>query len=207
MRLQRHLFTGVLTLIPLWVTWLVFKAILGLLSNLGRPAVRSALSPFEEQLPEFLASSWFQSGAAIILTLLLVTVLGWLTSKVVGRRFISAVETIIERVPVAQQIYRATKKLVSALNEKPSGAQRVVLIEFPHPGMKTVGLVMKTLTDEVSGEPLAAVYVPTTPNPTSGYLEIVPVSAITNTNWTMEEAMSFVISGGAVSREKIHYGK
>jgi uncharacterized membrane protein len=71
--------------------------------------------------------------------------------------------------------------------------------------MKSVGFVTRVLKDEHTGADLAAVYVPTTPNPTSGYLEIVPVAQLTPTSWTIDEAMSFIISGGAVSPEKVPF--
>ena len=83
--------------------------------------------------------------------------------------------------------------------------QRVVLIDFPSRDLKAVGLVTRTLQDAKTGEALAAVYVPTTPNPTSGYLEIVPVSRIVSTDWTLDEAMNFLITGGAVAPESIDF--
>jgi uncharacterized membrane protein len=93
------------------------------------------------------------------------------------------------------------------LQTKPDGTQRVVLINFPHENMKSVGFVTRTLKDEHTGEELAAVYVPTTPNPTSGYLEIVPVSQLIPTDWTPDQAMSFIISGGAVSPDTIPFSR
>ena len=81
----------------------------------------------------------------------------------------------------------------------------MVLIDFPHKEMKSVGFVTRILQDERTGQELAAVYVPTTPNPTSGYLEIVPVDRLTPTDWTVDEAMTFIISGGAVSPDKIPF--
>jgi uncharacterized membrane protein len=83
----------------------------------------------------------------------------------------------------------------------------VVLIEFPSPEMKTVGFVTRTMQDKSSGKQLAAVYVPTTPNPTSGYLEIVPVDKLVSTEWTIDEAMNFIISGGAVAPDNVPYTK
>ena len=83
----------------------------------------------------------------------------------------------------------------------------MVLIDFPSPEMKTVGFVTRTLVDDDTGRELAAVYVPTTPNPTSGYLEIVPLDKVTSTNWTMDEAMTFIISGGAVAPKSMNYDK
>jgi uncharacterized membrane protein len=83
----------------------------------------------------------------------------------------------------------------------------VVLIEFPSKDMKTVGFVTRILTDDNTGRQLAAVYVPTTPNPTSGYLEIVPVENLISTNWTIDEAMTFIVSGGAIAPHNINYDK
>jgi uncharacterized membrane protein len=75
----------------------------------------------------------------------------------------------------------------------------VVLIEFPHPGLKAIGLIMRTFADTNSGEELAAVYVPTTPNPTSGYLQIVPVKNLIPTDMTMDQAMAMILSGGVIA--------
>ncbi len=99
------------------------------------------------------------------------------------------------------------KSLVSVLEKKPEGLQRVVLIDFPSSEMKAVGLVTRTIKDEDSGREFATVFVPTTPNPTSGYVEIVPIEKVTSTNWTVNEAMAFIVSGGAVAPKEMHYDK
>jgi len=88
----------------------------------------------------------------------------------------------MNRIPLVQTIYGGVKKLLAALQQKPDRVQRVVLIAFPTPEMKTVGFVTRVLTDHQTGRELAAVYVPTTPNPTSGYLEIVPLDKVTSTD-------------------------
>jgi uncharacterized membrane protein len=93
---------------------------------------------------------------------------------------------------------------MSVLQNKPSGAQRVVLIEFPSPGLKSVGFVTRVFHD-AGGRELAAVYVPTTPNPTGGYLEIVPVERLTATDWTVDQAMAFILSAGAVAPDVLPF--
>ena len=108
---------------------------------------------------------------------------------------------------MVQKIYGSVRKLLSALQTEPQNIQRVVLIEFPTESMKTVGLVTKILKDEKTGKDLACVYVPTTPNPTSGYLEIVPVERLVSTDMTLDEAMTLVVSGGAVGPDTIRYEK
>jgi uncharacterized membrane protein len=84
------------------------------------------------------------------------------------------------------------------LQNKPTGTQRVVLIDFPSPELKTIGFVTRVFAD-ASGRELAAVYVPTTPNPTGGYLEVVPLDKLTATDWSVDQAMAFILSGGAVA--------
>ena len=81
----------------------------------------------------------------------------------------------------------------------------MVLIDFPHRDAKAIGFVTRVLRDEHSGEELAAVFVPTTPNPTGGYLELVPMDRLTPTDWTVDQAMSFILTGGAVAPDRIPY--
>jgi uncharacterized membrane protein len=91
------------------------------------------------------------------------------------------------------------------MKEKPRGLQRVVLISFPTDNMKAVGLVTKIIRDTESDRELAVVYVPTAPNPTSGYIEIVPVEFVVSTDWTIDEAMSFVMTGGVTSPDSVRF--
>jgi uncharacterized membrane protein len=206
--IQRYLITGVLTVIPIWITWLVFDFVLGQLSKVGAPWVRALSRSVRGDWPvvaDWLLQPWFQSALAIVLTLIGLYVLGWAATQVLGRRLLTLFDAVMERIPLVQTIYGATKKLLAALQQKPDQVQRVVLIEFPTEHMKTVGFVTRVLTDEVSGRKLAAVYVPTTPNPTSGYLEIVPIERVVSTDWTIDEAMTFIISGGAVAPDSLHY--
>ena len=97
---------------------------------------------------------------------------------------------------------------MQAFQRKPEGdLRRVVLIAFPHRDMKTVGFVTETFKDQDTERELAAVFVPTTPNPTSGYLEIVPAEDLVSLDWSIDEAMSFIISGGTVSPGRIRFGE
>ncbi len=208
LHLRRNLVTGLLTVIPLWVTWLVLGFIFRLLSEAGGPAARwigRTLRDRQPELARLLSQGWFQSLVAVALVVVVLYVLGWFASQVIGKRLIAALEAMVLRVPGVKPVYGLVKKLLEALDQKPGDVQRVVLIEFPNPHMKTVGLVTRTLRDEVSGRLMAAVYVPTTPNPTSGYLEIVPIERVVATDWTIDEAMSFIVSGGAVAPGALRY--
>jgi uncharacterized membrane protein len=88
------------------------------------------------------------------------------------------------------------------MRTRPGDTQRVVLIDFPSRDMKAIGLVTRTFRD-ASGNEIAAVYVPTAPNPTSGYLELVPTDRMITTDWSMDQAMAFIVSGGAVGPDQL----
>lgn len=210
LHIQRYMLTGILTAIPVWITWLVFDFFFSRLSDVGRPWVQALYGLLQEKHSaelNWLLAPWFQSILAIIFTLLALYLLGWLASRVIGKRVLGIFDQLINRIPLIQSVYGSIKKLLSALQQKPDRIQRVVLIEFPSKDMKTVGFVTRILKDKHTGQELAAVYVPTTPNPTSGYLEIVPLERLISTNWTFDEAMSFIISGGAVAPEKINFSQ
>jgi len=206
LRLKRYLLTGLLTFIPLWVTWLVFKFVLGMLAGIGAPLVTGLLNVLALVAPnaaESLKMEWLTFIVALLLTLLALYLLGFITNRVIGQRLLDAFEGLLARIPLVQTIYGGTKKLMAVLQQKPSGMQRVVLVDFPRKGMKVVGFVTRVMTEQDSGRELAAVYIPTTPNPTGGYLEMVPVEELTPTDWTMDQAMAFIISGGAVAPDTL----
>ncbi|MFO8155596.1 MAG: DUF502 domain-containing protein [Pseudomonadota bacterium] len=209
MHFQRYIITGVLTIIPIWITWWVFDFFLRQLSSIGAPLVRFSARLIDPVAPGFsahLLEPWTEFMLAVLLTLGAVYLLGILATLVIGRRLLALMDAIMRRIPVAERIYGATRQLVSVLQQQPGhDVERVVLIEFPQPGMKVIGFVTRTFTDPDSGEKLAAVYVPTTPNPTSGYLELVPLESVISTSWTVDEAMSFVISGGTVGPDSVPY--
>src|SRR5690606_2525867 len=114
-------------------------------------------------------------------------------------------EAVVARIPLASLIYGSARKLLDILQTQPDGTQRVVLIDFPHDKMKSVGFVTRVIREQGTGRERAAVYVPTTPNATSGYRESGPVATVTPTDWTVDRAMSFIISGGAVSPDSIPF--
>ena len=209
---QRYLLAGILTVIPILVTVFVFDFFLNQLSSFGRPTVRAIARTVGEYSPNLghwlLEVPWLQSALAILLTVFAIYILGWAVTRLVGRRLLVILESLLARIPLVTTVYGSTKKLVDAFQQKPEGKlQRVVLIEFPHQSMKAVGFVTATFVDEVTKKDLAAVYVPTTPNPTSGYLEIVSAEALVSLDWSMDEAMTFIISGGTVSPGRIRFSE
>ncbi|MBL8260558.1 MAG: DUF502 domain-containing protein [Candidatus Competibacteraceae bacterium] len=206
---QRYLLTGILTIIPIWITWLLFEIVLRQLTRAGKPGVWALSRAIRDDLPilsDLLLQTWFQNVLAALITLLALYLLGWAATKVIGRRVIASFDTLIGRVPGVQAVYGAVRKLIQSFEQNSAqAAQRVVLIQFPAPGMKTLGFITRILQDQATGQELAVVYVPTAPNPTSGYLEILPLADLTVVDWTMDQAMTFVLSGGAVSPDQIDF--
>jgi uncharacterized membrane protein len=205
---QRNLLLGIFTILPIWATWLVFKLIFSQLSRIGEPTVIALsdwVSQYSPLLSKWLLDPLVHSSLAVLFTLTAVYFVGFFASLVVGKRLLMVFDSIIQRIPLAEKVYGATKQLIVSLQADPDRAKRVVLINFPSDGMKTIGLVTATFPDSETGVALAAVYVPTTPNPTSGYLEIVPVSELTPTDMGFDEAMTFVMSGGAVAPKGLSY--
>ncbi len=207
-QLRRMFLTGLLTLLPIWLTWVVVKFVFTLLSDMSKPWVGPIAQRIASSFPS--ALGWFnaafvQATIALIATLALIVFVGWLARRVFGQRLLSWLELLVQRIPLANMIYNGSRKLLDILQTQPGSTQRVVMIEFPHQNMKAIGLVTRVIHEEGTGRELAAVYVPTTPNPTSGYLEIVPVERLTPTDWTVDQAMSFIISGGAVAPDTVPF--
>ena len=207
---KRNFIAGLLTVIPLTITLWLFQFLFKLLSQFGQPAVRAIQRDLGEDTPVLSAlfrQTWFDDLLAVVIVVLAIYLLGVVAGRVIGVQILHAFESLVARLPLVQSVYGAVKKLVGVLQTKPDNVERVVLVSFPHTRMKAVGLVTRTLTDAHTGQQLAAVYVPTTPNPTSGYLEVVPLEDLVSTDWTMDEAMNFIISGGAIAPEAIPFSQ
>lgn len=205
--ITRHIITGVLTVIPLFVTVWIVWFVVDFLIWLGRPgtfALSGMLRPTSPETADLLLETWFQSALALFIALVFLFILGRIANAVVGRRVLRSFDKIVEGVPLARTIYSATQTLIRSLSGDghPTG-QRVVLIEFPSENMRAVGIVTRLFPASDMQPELAAVYVPTTPNPTSGFVEIVPTSRLVWLDWTKNDAMAFIVSGGAMAPDSV----
>jgi uncharacterized membrane protein len=202
--LQRNILAGIITIGPLFVTYLIFSFLLGSLAKAGLPVVLLFAAIFPE---DWLSEPWLQSVLAILLTLVVLYLVGRITSLVVGRQAFSLFEAVLERLPFVAKVYGSVRQLLDTMMAKKDTSQRVVLIDFPIQGQKSLGFLTRTLTDSTSGELLAAVLMPNAINPTSAFLQILPIDRVTETDLTMEQAMSMLMTGGAVSPETIRFNK
>lgn len=203
---QRNLIAGLLTIAPLFAVWLVFNFLLGVLSTFGGPLAAQLTVFIDQNFPAaapWLADPRMRLALAVIVALLVLYGIGAIASRVIGQRLIGLFERIIGRIPLVQTIYSAAKKLVDVLQQRPGNDQRVVLFDWPRDGMKTIGFVMRSFGDAKTGAELAAIYVPSALNPTSGFLEIMPVADLVFLDISTDQAMTMIISSGAIVPDRM----
>jgi uncharacterized membrane protein len=202
--LQRNILAGLITIGPLFVTWLVFSFVFRALAEAGLPAIKLLAAILPDGV---LTQEWLQWVLAFLLTLALLYFVGRITSQVVGRQALVLFESSLERLPFVAKVYTSVRQLLDSMMTKKESSQRVVLVDFPIEGHKSIGFLTRSYTDATSGRLLAAVLLPNAINPTSAFLQILPMEKVTETDLTMEEAMSMIMTGGAVGPETIRYSK
>ena len=190
---QRTLGAGVLVILPIGITVLVLKFFFDLLDPV--------LEPLVDLLP-----GRSVTGTGLVALIVLVYLLGLFAALVVGRRLIGVGHRVMEVIPVVKGIYGTTRMAIKILSNNQNGNSNgdlddgqqyagVVLIEYPRAGIMSIGLITSSMLD-TNGEGVLAVYIPTTPIPSSGFLVIVSASEVTRTEMSVEDAMRVVISGG-----------
>ncbi|MGB6686698.1 MAG: DUF502 domain-containing protein [Terracidiphilus sp.] len=200
--LQRNILAGIVTVAPLFVTYLIFSFLLGILAKAGLPLIWLLGYLFPDAQVN---RPWIQFILAILLTLVVLYVVGRVTSEVVGRKAFELFEAALHRLPVVAKIYGSVRQLMDNMTAKKDTGQRVVLIDFPIRGQKCIGFLSRTLTDSTTGEQLAAVLLPNAINPTSAFLQVVPLRLVTETDMSMEQAMSMLLTGGAVGPDTLRF--
>ncbi len=179
-----------MVVLPIGVTALILKFFFDLLDPLLDPAVD--LVPGLSEIP----------GLGLVALLILIYLLGLVTAHVLGVRLINLGHRIMEFIPVVKSIYgtaRTATTMLSTSNDHPYSG--VVLVQFPHPGMQSIGLVTSRMID-TNGEEILAVYIPTTPIPSSGFLVMVHAKDVTPTEMSVDDAMKVVISGGILAGQE-----
>jgi uncharacterized membrane protein len=188
--LQRKFVTGVLILTPVVVTGWLFWKIFSWVDNM--------LAPLQER---YIILDW--PGVGFVVMLLLVLLTGIIGGNLIGRRMISAGERVVFSIPLIRRVYTAVKELGEVfLSDKNTVFKEVVLVRFPHRDALALGFVARESPDHLKLTPednLLNVFVPTTPNPTSGFLLLIPSSDVIRVPITVEEGLKMVISGGAYS--------
>jgi uncharacterized membrane protein len=188
--LRRHFLAGILVLVPLVATILIFKWLFEAIDGILEPAVEAI---FGRPIP----------GIGFGVIIILIFLAGVIAGNIYGRKVLQRSESFLKEVPMVREIYGLFKQVLeSVMLPNKGGFREVVLVEFPRQGMKTIGFITNRVKD-VSGRKLVNVYIPTTPNPTSGYLEIIPEEDVVRLDMSVDDAIKMVVSGGMVSPEVI----
>ncbi|HNT66668.1 MAG TPA: DUF502 domain-containing protein [bacterium] len=197
-RLRQYFVAGLLVIIPLALTiaisWKVFILTDSLLSELTSRAIYCVLGLGVPEKPI--------PGIGIVTLLLLVLLVGILARNFIGKRAIRVSEKLLNRIPVIRQIYGTLQQISQAfLADHSEVFKRAVLIEYPRPGIYSIGFITQDTKGVVQhnlDEDVLSIFLPTTPNPTSGFLLFVPKNQVKLLNLSVEEALKLVISGGAI---------
>ncbi len=194
--------SGMLVLIPVGITLLVMRWILQWMAGFLHPFVEKLATDLTNSFDMDISLQVLQAPLMIISIigfLLAVYLTGALAQAMLGRRLIRAGETMLMRVPLASTIYSAAKQVMEAIAAPTHSALRtVVLVQFPRQGAWSIGFLTGRL-NEAEGKGMLKLFIPTTPNPTTGFFVIVPQEDVLTTNMTVEEAFKMIISGGIVS--------
>jgi len=189
-KMQARFLSGLLVLIPLVITIFVLRIILGALTGFVRPL----LVPWTGHVPESVLIL-----VAFVVTVLLIYFVGLITTHIVGRRLIQFGESILLKLPIVKVVYAASKQMVDTFSNSTQAAfQAVVLVEFPRAGSLALGFVTGTMLDHAD-KLLYRVFVPTTPNPTSGFLVLLPEEDVRFTDISVESGLRMIVSGGVLA--------
>jgi len=186
--LRNYFITGVVVLIPIGFTLYLTKFIVGISSKI----IPQNINP-NNYLPYAIP------GIEILISVIFITIVGGLSLSFLGKRILKLIDDLFKRIPVLRTIYSAILQMTESFSNKDSDKKSVVLIEYPRKGVWAVGFATKENTGEMASktnQKLINVFVPTTPNPTSGFLLMFPIDDVIYLNMTFEEASKFIVSAG-----------
>jgi uncharacterized membrane protein len=187
-KIRNYFFTGIFVLIPIGIT---LYLILFLVS------VSSKILPSEINPNHYLPYN--VPGLEILISFILITFIGWLSLSFLGKKFLELFNSILKKIPILRTIYSAISQMMETFTKKDSNSKNVVLVEYPRKGSWAVGFATKENKGEIANKTnkkLINVFVPTTPNPTSGFLLMFPKDEVIYLDLSFEEASKFIVSAG-----------
>tara|TARA_Y100001980_G_C14504354_1_gene280038 strand:+ start:447 stop:1064 length:618 start_codon:yes stop_codon:yes gene_type:complete len=189
--LRNYFITGVVVLIPIGFTLYLTKFIIGISSKI----IPQNINP-NNYLPYAIP------GIEILISVIFITIVGGLSLSFLGKRILKIIDDLFKRIPFLRTIYSAILQMTESFSNKDNDKKSVVLVEYPRKGVWAVGFATKEnkgVMAEKTGHKLINVFVPTTPNPTSGFLLMFPIEDVIHLNMTFEEASKFIVSAGTSS--------
>ena len=191
--LRNYFITGVVVLIPIGFTLYLSKVLIGISSKL----IPKNINP-NSYLP------CNNPGVEIVITVMFIILVGGLSLSFFGKRILKLIDDLFKRIPFLRTVYSAIVQMTETFSKKDDGKKSVVLIEYPRKGVWAVGFATKENKGEMAqktGKNLINVFVPTTPNPTSGFLLMFPGEDVIYLNMSFEEASKFIVSAGTSTKK------
>ena len=189
-KLRAQFLAGILITVPIGATILILVWIFVTIDNILQPTIHSI-------------SGYANPGLGFALTIVLINLAGAIGTNVVGRKLLRYGAFLLRRVPVARQLYAGIKQILDSFSAPgKTGFMQVVLAEFPRKGMRTIGFITNESHDK-SGKKILSIFIPTAPNPTSGFLQIARESEIIRTDISVDAALKMIVSAGRVFPEEV----
>ena len=187
-RIRNYFIAGIVVLIPIGITVYITLFLI---------AISSKIIPKEINPNHYLPYN--VPGLEIVIALFLITMIGWLSLSFLGKKLLAIFENILKKIPILRTIYSAIGQMTETFTKNETGKKNVVLVEYPRKGTWAVGFATKENSGQISkktNQKLINVFVPTTPNPTSGFLLMFPKNEIKYLDMSFEEASKFIVSAG-----------
>jgi len=201
-RLRTYFLAGILAIAPIAITLAVASWLITFVDSRIVHLIPEQWNP-DTYLKDHLGVEIGLPGLGLLILLVVITLIGWITAGYLGRSIVRVGENLVNRMPVIRSIYAAVKQIFeTVLAHKSQAFRQAVLVEYPRRGVWTVAFITGETEGEVQAlteEDVVSIYVPTTPNPTSGFLLFVPREDIVELHMSVEEAIKYVISGGIVT--------
>ncbi len=186
--IRNTLLQGLLFLLPIWISVVILWFVLSRISALSRPFLDAAVRLLDLAVP-----NWALTLLALVFSLFIIYCIGLIGMNFLGKKLLRMVDRALLAAPLLKSLYGGTKQVIDALTlQKKSSFSDIVAVEYPRTGVWTIGFVTKR------GEGLTYVFLPTTPNPTSGWMLLVPDEQVRPLDLTMDEAIKLIVSGGIV---------
>ncbi len=205
---RNNFIAGATLLLPLWGVWFFIKFVVNLLNNILLDPIITVLSPYLKNVNPYIVASVVKF--IIIFTIMfLITLLGLLVKNFFVRKILSLAEKLLMKIPLINKVYVAMRQISHTfLMNKQGIFDKSVLVEYPHKGKYVLAFITSDATNEIkekTGKDLISVFVPTTPNPTSGFLIFVPKRDIIMLDMGIEDSFKLIVSFGAVKPDDNHY--
>ncbi len=198
-RFRTSFISGLILLAPIGITYFVFNF---LVQKIGAPTSELILLLFPGDNWNKNLPIWALQIFSTVFVIILITILGWLSQKFIGKFLVNTAEQLLNRLPFINTVYNTVKQIVETFShQKKAVFQKVVMVEFPRKGTYAIGFLTGEGREEIqikTDELLYNIFIPTTPNPTSGFLILAPKSQVFELEMPVADGMKFIISGGAV---------